>query len=286
MSDAPRYGVQSMVDPLRRVLIRRPVTTGDFAAADWRQPDPDRLIAEHEAFGELLEQLGCEVVVVEPLAGMVDSVYVCDPVWVCGQGAIVLQSAKPQRVGEGDGMVAPLESAGVPIAGRLTGTATADGGDMVWLDHQTLAVARGYRTNAEAHRQLDEILAVEGARTLRFDLPHDRGAAHVLHLMSFISPIAHDLAVVFEPLAPVTLIQELHERGIEVLSLDPDEYETMGCNILATAPGVVVVLEGNPKIRRTMEAKGVEVHAYQGHDLSLKGDGGPTCLTRELCRQA
>jgi N-dimethylarginine dimethylaminohydrolase len=286
MSDASRYGVQSMVDPLRRVLIRRPVTQGDFAAADWREPDPAKLTAEHEAFGELLEGLGCEVNVAAPLDGLVDSVYVCDPVWVCGQGAIVLQSAKPQRVGEGEGMVADLEAAGVPIAGRLTGTATADGGDMVWLDNETLAVARGYRTNAEAHRQLDEILAAEGARTMRFDLPHDRGAEHVLHLMSFISPVTHDLAVVFEPLAPVTLMQELQERGIGVIPLDEDEYHSMGCNILATAPGVVVVLDGNPKIRRAMETKGIEVHAYQGGDVSLKGDGGPTCLTRELLRRA
>lgn len=282
----PRYGVQSMVDPLRRVLIRRPATTGDFAAADWRQPDPVRLIAEHEAFGELLESLGCEVTVAEPVEGLVDSVYVCDPVWTCGQGAIVLRSAKPARVGEGEAMVAPLEAAGVPIAGRLTGTATADGGDMVWLDNETLAVARGYRTNAEAHRQLDEILAAEGARTLRFDLPHDRGAAHVLHLMSFISPVTHDLAVVFEPLAPVTLMQELQERGIGIIPLGEDEYHSMGCNILATAPGVVVVLDGNPSVRRAMEAKGIEVHAYQGGDVSLKGDGGPTCLTRELLRRA
>ena len=282
----PRYGVQSMVDPLRRVLIRRPATTGDFAAADWRQPDPARLIAEHEAFGALLESLGCEVTVAEPVEGMVDSVYVCDPVWTCGQGAIVLRSAKPVRVGEVEAMVAPLEAAGVPIAGRLTGTATADGGDMVWLDNETLAVARGYRTNAEAHRQLDEILAAEGARTLRFDLPHDRGAAHVLHLMSFISPVTHDLAVVFEPLAPVTLMQELQERGIGIIPLGEDEYHSMGCNILATAPGVVVVLDGNPNVRRAMEAKGIEVHAYQGGDVSLKGDGGPTCLTRELLRRA
>lgn len=280
------YGVTSMVEPLRRVLIRRPATTGDFAAADWRPPDPDALRAEHEAFGALLEGLGCEVVVAPPVEGMVDSVYVCDPVWVAGRGAIVLQSAKPARVGEGEAMVGPLEDAGVPVIGRLRGTATADGGDMVWLDDQTLAVARGYRTNAEAHRQLDEILAAEGARTMRFDLPHDRGPEHVLHLMSFISPVTPDLAVVFEPLAPVTLMQELQERGIGIIPLDEEEYHSMGCNILAVAPGVVVVLDGNPRIRRAMEARGIEVHAYQGADLSLKGDGGPTCLTRELLRRA
>jgi len=274
-----------MVDSLQRVLVRRPATSGDWAEAGWRVPDPAALEREHAAFCALLDGLGCEIIVADPLEAMVDAVYVCDPVWVCGQGAIVLQSAKPQRVGEGEGMVPDLEAAGVPIVGRLTGAATADGGDMVWLDHETLAVARGYRTNAEAHRQLDEILAAEGAKTLRFDLPHDRGAEHVLHLMSFISPVTLDLAVVFEPLAPVTLMQELQERGIGVIPLDEDEYWTMGCNILATAPGVVVVLDGNPKIRRAMEAKGIEVHAYQGADVSLKGDGGPTCLTRELLRQ-
>ena len=286
MTEAPAYGVSSMVDPLRRVLIRRPVTTGDFAGAGWRTPDPANLLAEHEAFGALLEKLGCEVVVAEPAAGLVDAVYVCDPVWVSARGAIVLQAAKPARVGEGEAMVPDLAAAGVPLAGRLTGTATADGGDMVWLDEQTLAVARGYRTNAEAHRQLDEILTAEGARTLRFDLPHDQGPAHVLHLMSFISPVARDLAVVFEPLAPVTLIQELQERGIRILPLDESEYLSMGCNILAVRPGVVVVLDGNPRIRRAMEAEGVEVHAYAGADVSLKGDGGPTCLTRELLRRA
>lgn len=286
MPTTPDYGVSSMVDPLRRVLIRRPSTTGDFAAADWRRPDPARLIAEHEAFGELLESLGCAVVVADPIEGMVDSVYVCDPVWTCAQGAIVLQSAKPARVGEGEAMLPDLEAAGVPIAGRLTGDARADGGDMIWLDDKTLAVARGYRTNAEAHRQLGEILAAEGAQVMRFDLPHDRGGDHVLHLMSFISPVASDLAAVFEPLAPVTLIQELDERGIRRVAIDEDEYSTMACNILAVRPGVVVVLDGNPKTRRALEVEGVEVHAYQGGEVSLKGDGGPTCLTRELLRRA
>lgn len=280
------FGVRSMVDPLRRVLVRRPATSGDWAEAGWRVPDAPRLEAEHEAFCALLDDLGCDVVVADPVDGMVDAVYVCDPVWVAGNGAIVLQSAKPCRIGEGEAMVPDLEAAGVPVAGRLEGSARADGGDMFWLDGDTLAVGRGYRTNAEAHRQLEEILAREGARVERFDLPHDQGPAHVLHLMSFISPVAEDLAVVFEPLAPVTLLEALSERGIRSIRVPAEEYTSMACNVLAVRPGVVVVLDGNPQTRRALESAGVEVHAYVGEDLSLKGDGGPTCLTRELLRAA
>jgi len=280
------YGVRSMVDSLQRVLVRRPATSGDWAEAGWRVPDPAALEREHAAFCALLDGLGCEIIVADPLEAMVDAVYVCDPVWVSAAGAIILQSAKPCRVGEGDAMVADLEAAGVPIAGRLHGEARADGGDMFWLDGETLAVGRGYRTNAEAHRQLEQILAAEGARVERFDLPHDQGPAHVLHLMSFISPVSDELAVVFEPLAPVALLEALAERGIRHVAVPEEEYATMACNVLAVRPGVVVVLEGNPVTRRALEAEGVEVHAYAGGDLSLKGDGGPTCLTRELARVA
>ena len=172
----------------------------------------------------------------------------------------------------------------MPIAGRLSGGARADGGDLFWIDDHTLAAGRGYRTNAEAHRQIAEILAHEGATLERCDLPHDRGAAHVLHLLSVVSPVADQLAVVFEPLAPVPLLELLDERGIRRVPIDADEYETIGCNVLAIRPGVVVVADGNPKTRRALEAVGVEVHVYAASELS-KGDGGPTCLTRPLLRR-
>jgi N-dimethylarginine dimethylaminohydrolase len=284
-STSRAHGVRSMTASLRRVLVSSPALHGDFAAAGWRQPEPVLLERQHEAFCELLDELGCEVIVVPAPDGLVDAVFTYDPVFVTGAGSIVLQMAKPQRQGEPERLAAACEQAGVPIAGRLSGAARADGGDLFWVDDRTLAAGRGYRTNAEAHRQLADLLAREGATLERCDLPHDRGAGHVLHLLSVVSPVADDLAVVFEPLAPVSLLELLDERGIRRVPIDADEYETIGCNVLAVRPGVVVVADGNPNTRRALEAVGVEVHEYAASELS-KGDGGPTCLTRPLLRQA
>ncbi len=280
-----RFGVTSMSAPLRRVLVRRPATSGDFAAAGWRVPDPAALLRQHDAFCALLDGLGCEVVVAEAIEGLVDACFVYDPAFVTDAGAILLRSPKAVRAAEADAIAPELEAAGVPIVARLHGGAYADGGDLCWLDARTLAAGRGYRTNAEAHRQLAEVLAGEGVDVVRADLPHDRGAGHVLHLMSVLSPVADDLAVVFEPLAPVTLLEELDARGIRRIPVDPDEYETLAANVLAVRPGVVVVADGNPRTRCALEAAGCEVHGYDGSELSLKGDGGPTCLTRPLLRR-
>ena len=277
------FGVRSMTAPLRRVLVRSPALAGDFASAGWRLPDAELLRAQHEGFSELLVSLGVEVTVLPATDGLVDACFVYDPVFVTGAGQIVLKMPKPARFPEPELLSRALEEAGVPVGGRLDGDARADGGDMFWLDEDTLAVARGYRTNGEAHRQLAEILAREGVALERFDLPHYRGADHLLHLLSVVSPVAEDLAAVFEPLAPVPLLEALDERGIRTVHVDPDELETQGSNLLAVRPGVVVMADGNPASRRALEAAGVEVHVYAASELN-KGDGGPTCLTRPILR--
>jgi N-dimethylarginine dimethylaminohydrolase len=277
------FGVRSMTAPLRSVALRTPTTVGDFDAAGWRPPDPALLLDQHERLAELLSGLGAEVVVLPPLDGMVDACFVFDPLLLTGAGAVVLRSAKAIRFAEAEPLVADLETLGVPEVGRLDGAALSDGGDLLWLDEGTLLAGRGYRTNAEAHRQLAAILAAEGAVLERCDLPHDRGPGHVLHLLSVVSPVAGELAVVFEPLAPVSLLEELRERMIRWVPVDPEEYVTLGANVLAVRPGVVVMADGNPRTRRALEAEGCEVHVYQASELS-KGDGGPTCLTRPLRR--
>jgi N-dimethylarginine dimethylaminohydrolase len=282
----PAYGVTSMVAPLRRVLVRRPAIEGDFLAAGWRVPDPGALVRQHEAFSELLARLGVEVVVAPAVPGLVDACFMYDSSFVIGSGAVLLRSGKPARCAETEPAAAALEAAGVPIVGRLEGGACMDGGDLIWLDERTILAARSYRTNAAGHAQLAALVAASGVTVERCDLVHDRGPSHVLHLMSVISPLAHDLALVFEPLAPVPLVEALDARGVRRISLDRDEYETLGGNVLAVRPGVLVVVDGNPRTRRALEAAGCEVHAYDGTELSLKGDGGPTCLTRPLLRSA
>jgi N-dimethylarginine dimethylaminohydrolase len=280
------FGVRSMSAPLRRVLLRRPSLTGDFAAADWRVPDAGLLRSQHEAFGQLLTDLGCEVEVAPAIDGLVDATYVRDPGLVTGAGVVLFQMAKPVRETEPGHLGAALAAAGVPVAGRLAGAARADGGDFIWLDERTVLAGRSYRTNAEALRQLAQILAAEGVSLESADLPHHRGPAHVLHLISVISPVADDLALVYLPLAPVALMQTLAGRGIAVVPVPAEEFATMGPNVLAVGPRRVVMLNGNPKTRAVLEAAGCEVHGYDGSDISLKGDGGPTCLTAPIWRCA
>jgi dimethylargininase len=278
------FGVRSMAAPLRRVLVRRPAVTGDFAAADWRVPDPDLLVRQHEAFAGLLASLGCAVEVAPALEGMVDATYVRDPGLVTGTGAVLFQMAKPARTAEPGHLGAALQAVGVPVTAQLSGNARADGGDFIWLDEHTVLAGRSYRTNAEGLTQLAAILAREGVTLEQVDLPHDRGPGHVLHLMSLISPVARDLAVVYPPLAPVRLMEALADRGIKVIAVDAAEYDTMGCNVLAVAPGRVVMVDGNPRTRAALQSAGCEVHSYAGSEISLNGDGGPTCLTAPIWR--
>jgi len=281
-----RFGVRSMFAPLRRVLLRSPSLTGDFASAAWRAPDPGLLARQHEAFGQLLTDLGCEVEVAPAVDGLVDATYVRDPGLVTGSGAVLFQMTKPAREAEPSHLGAALADAGVPVVARLAGTAWADGGDFIWLDERTVLAGRSYRTNAEGLRQLADIFAAEDTRLTSVDLPHDRGPGHVLHLMSLISPVDDDLAVVYPPLAPVALMQTLAERGIRVVPVDAGEYETLGCNVLAVEPRRVVMVEGNPRTRAALESAGCEVHEYEGSEISVKGDGGPTCLTAPIWRSA
>jgi N-dimethylarginine dimethylaminohydrolase len=280
----PEFGVRSMVATLRRVLVRRPAVTGDFTGAAWRLPDPDLLLRQHETFAGLLADLGCAVEVAPALPGLVDAVYVRDPGLVTATGTVLFEMAKPARMAEPGPLGAALEAAGVPVTARLSGTARADGGDFIWLDERTVLAGRSYRTNAEALTQLTAILAAQGVTLEQVDLPHDRGPGHVLHLMSLISPVAADLAVVYPPLAPVRLMEALASRGIKVIAVDAEEYPTMGCNVLAVAPARVVVVDGNPRTRAALESAGCEVHGYDGSEISIKGDGGPTCLTAPIWR--
>jgi len=277
-----------MTAPLRRVLVRPPqaAACANWQAYGWRaEPDAAAIVREHEAFCELLAGGGAEVVVGEtPVDGNPDAIYAYDPSLVAHTGALLLNPGKAARRGEPDAHARDLAAAGVPVAARIDGGATVEGGDTLWLDERTLLVGRGYRTNDAGIEALRG--ALPEVDVIRFDLPHLRGAAEVLHLMSLISPVDTDLAVVYLPLLPVRLVELLAERGIELVESPDEEFESMGPNVLALAPRVALVLDGNPQTRRRLERAGVEVLVYRGDELSRKGDGGPTCLTRPILRTA
>ncbi len=280
------YGVTSMVAPLRRVLVRRPATEGDWAGAGWRTPDPVGLARQHEAFCALLEGLGVQVEVADAIDDLVDAVYAHDPVMLTTRGAIPMRMRKPVRAAEPEHLAAELERLGVPVLGTLPEGAWADGGDRFWLDEQTMAVGMGYRTTPAGVAALAALVAPEGIEVVGYDLPHDAGPDHVLHLQSLLSAVSDDLLVVYEPLMPVRLLEDLRARGLNWIALDREEYLAMGCNVLCVRPGVVVMVHQAPGARAKLEARGVEVHAYDGSELSLKGDGGPTCLTCPVLRAA
>jgi dimethylargininase len=283
---APRlYGCVSSTAPLRRVLVARPGGLDRWREYGWRaQPDPVRLAAEHEAFSALLAEAGAEVVAVAGQDANPDAIYVHDPVLVCDRGAILLRPGKASRRGEPDALAPELESAGVPIVARLAPPACVEGGDTLWLDERTLLVGRGYRTNDAGIAALAD--ALPGVDVIAFDLPHLRGRSEVLHLLSLISLLADDLAVVCLRLLPVRLVELLEERSVRLVEVPDEEFESLGCNVLALAPRVALALAGNDETRRRLEAAGVEVRTYAGDELSRKGDGGPTCLTRPLLRAA
>ena len=280
------YDCRSMTAPLRRVLVRppQPEDAQRWREHGWRaEPEPAAAVAEHEALCELLAQAGAEVVVARGEPMNPDAIYAYDPLLVGAEGAVLLRPGKPGRLGEPNALVADLERAGVPIAARVEPPGTVEGGDTVWLDERTLLVGRGYRTNASGVAQL--AAAFPGVDVVSFDLPHWNGKAEVMHLMSLISPLDDDLALVYPRLAPVRLLELLVERGIS-MEVPDVEFETMGPNVLALAPRRALALEGNDETRRRMERAGVDVVVYRGEEISRKGDGGPTCLTRPLLRRA
>jgi N-dimethylarginine dimethylaminohydrolase len=279
------WGTPDMVSPLIRVLVRTPTTVGNFVSEGfWREPDVEKLLAEHKSFTQLLESLGAQVDIAESIEGLVDSLYMHDPMIMTPHGAILLRMAKSIRSDEPDQFRKVLERLGVPILGELTAPAFADGGDKVWLDEKTLLIGHGYRTNESGISQIRELLSPFGIEVFDFDLPHYEGPAAVLHLMSVLSPIAYDKAVVYEPLAPVRLLEFLRSRGISWFTVSEKEMLTQGSNILAIKPNVVILASGNPEIEGKLRRAGIEVHLFAGENVAVKGDGGPTCLTAPLLR--
>jgi N-dimethylarginine dimethylaminohydrolase len=279
-------GRQDSVGALKRVLVRAPQRDDHlhWRQYGWRdQPDPARAAEEHEAFRAELELAGAEVVVgTTPVEGDPDAIYATDPAILSDAGAILLRPGKEGRRHEQDAIGRDFEVADVPIAGRLEEPATAEGGDLFWLDGRTLLAGRSYRTNDAGVEALRALLP--GVDVLAYDVPHQGGPDECFHLMSAISPLDADLVVAFLPLLPARLVQLLRDHGIAIVEVPDDELETMGPNVLALGPRLALALEGNDETRRRMEKAGIEVRTYKGDEISRKGDGGPTCLTRPLER--
>ncbi len=284
------YGSQSMVEPLRRVLVKRPDPA--FAVDDptrWHytgRPDLARAQEEHDALVAVLRRAGAEVIYHDEYQpGRADAIFVHDPAIVTDGGAVILKMGKALRRGEEEAIARRFTALGVPILGTLAGEARAEGGDLLWLDHDTLAAGEGFRTNAEGLRQLGAILAGIGVRVVPVPLPYYGGPEACLHLQSLISLVDRRMALVYPPLLPVPFWQLLVERGFQLVEVPEAEFPTMGCNVLAIAPRHCLALAGNPLTKRRLEEAGCRVETYRGDEVSHKAEGGPTCLTRPILRQ-
>lgn len=280
-----------MFHPLRRVLVKRPDAA--FAVEDsdrWHyvaSPDLETAQQEHDSMVETLRQAGAEVLYHEELQpDRADAIYVFDPILLTDHGAVVLGMGKDLRRGEEEALARRLGELGIPTLFSLEGEARAEGGDLLWLDETTLAAGIGFRTNLEGVRHLRAGLEPLGIEVLAFELPYFTGPEACLHLLSLVSILDHDLAVVYPPLMPVPFWQDLQARGFQLVIVPEKEFGTMGTNVLALGPRTCLVLEGNPVTRRRLEESGCRVSSYRGNEISLKCEGGPTCLTRPLLRQA
>jgi N-dimethylarginine dimethylaminohydrolase len=284
---AKEYGSQSMVAPLRKVLVRRPDRAfGGADPARWHyagRPDLTEALREHDQLVKILQDFGAEVLFhEETLPDHADAIFVHDPVLVSDQGAVLLKMGKELRRGEEAAIGRSLEKAGVPIHYQVHGDAVCEGGDLLWLEEDTLAVGLGYRTNPQGLRQLGE--ALPGVTLIPFQLPYYLGPSACLHLMSTVSIVAEDLAVVYRPLTSVVFLQELEQRGFRMIDVPEEEFAGMGPNVLALEPRNCVMLEGNPVTSQRLEAAGCSVTTYRGDHISLMAEGGATCLTRPILR--
>ena len=281
-------------DPIVSVAVKhaRDAFVDDATiAAQWKAlnysapPDLIRAIAEHDRFIDILRSTGANVVSLprDP-ATTLDSIYVRDASIVSTTGLILCSMGKAARATEPAAHQRALEGDDVEMSGAITVPGRLEGGDLVWIDEHTAAVGRGYRTNADGIRQLRSLLG-ETVDVIEVPLPHWRGPGDVMHLMSLVSPIDRDLAVVYSRLLPVPFREWLRERGMTLVEVPDEEFESMGTNVLALAPRRGLMLAGNPQTRRALEKSGCEVLEYEGLDISVKGAGGPTCLTRPLRRR-
>lgn len=261
----------------------------DRADAQWRdlnytaRPDLGRAGTEYDRFAALLRGRGIDVEFMpsDPSLGL-DSLYVRDAAVVCDRGVILGRMGKPARRGEPAAQRDFFTRLGLGVAGAIEAPGTLEGGDVAWLDRRTVAVGHGYRTNEAGIEQLRDLLGDWIDELIVVPLPHYRGPGDVFHLMSILSPLDKDLALVYSPLMPVAFRQTLLDRGFELVEVPDDEFDSLGCNSLALAPRTCLLANGNSQTRARLELAGVEVLEFSGSEISLKGGGGPTCLTRPL----
>jgi len=285
---------QSDYGKLKSVFIKRPkeaFVDENQIASQWKElnflskPDLEKAETEYSDFEKMITQQGA-VTLTLPFDSSVtmDSIYCRDAAIATDHGMILCNMGKPARKSEPAAERKAFESNKIKILGEITHPGTLEGGDVAWVDEHTLAVGHTYRTNWEGIRQLKHLVEPHGIKVWVAEMPHYKGPSDVFHLMSVFSPVDKNLAVVYSPLMPISFRHGLLEHGISFVEVPDSEWDSMGCNVLAIAPREVVMVKGNPITKQRLIDAGCTVQEYEGQEISVKGGGGPTCLTRPLER--
>lgn len=249
------------------------------------KPDFSNALLEYEIFESVLNEYDIQIFHLPTDATVnIDSIYCRDAAIATNKGMIICNMGKAARTNEPQAEKKAFEASGIPVLGTIMPPGTIEGGDVAWLDEHTLAVGHTYRTNEEGIAQLTLLLNPLGVEVITVPLPHYKGPSDVFHLMSVLSPVDSDLAVIYSPLMPIAFRNLLLKRGYRLIEVPDEEFETMGCNVLALAPRICMLVDGNPKTKAALEKAGCKVIVYKGEDISVKGGGGPTCLTRPIQR--
>ena len=283
-----------MVDPIKKILLKHPrnsfinqeIIDKQYLELNYSEaPNFNKAILDYEKFVSLLKSFGIELhYLPEDNSTSLDSIYTHDPCIISNNGIIICNMGKKARLAEPNTIEKFFKSIQIPILGKIKAPGTLEGGDVVWIDDKTIAVGEGYRTNKEGIEQLRYLFSDQVETVISVPIPHWNGPQDCLHLMSNLSPIDHNLYLVYSRLLPVPFRKYHLDRNIELIDVPDEEYESMGCNVLTVAPRKAIMISGNSKTKQLLEKNNVEVYTYDGTEISIKGAGGPTCLTRPFLR--
>ena len=288
-------GCNSMVDPLRRLIMKSPLCAWKDTYSvkkNWKdlyysaEPNFDKAVLQYNNLISIIKSFGIDILMLPSNDNTsLDSIYTHDAGIATSSGIIICNMGKKSRKSEPKALKDFLSDNNISVIGEIKYPGIIEGGDIIWINNRTMAVGEGYRTNKEGIRQLKEILGDEIDDLIRVSLPHWLGPESCLHLMSNVSPIDHNLYLIYPKLLPVKFIKYLKSLNIKLINVPDKEYESMACNVLSLAPKKCIMMSGNPITKKLLESNNVEVFTYDGSEISLKGAGGPTCLTRPIYRQ-
>ena len=281
----------SMVGELLRVTVCSPRSAGWASPDHWRElgflhaADFNAAQAQHDELYRQLETAGAEVLAMPAAPDLtLDAVYTHDSSLATDYGVIVMNPGKVNRVPEAKHHREFYESIDIPVLGEIEAPGTTEAGDMVWLEEKTLLIGHGYRTNSSGIAQMRALLAPKGVEVLSAPLPYGSGPSACLHLMSLISLLDEQTALVDLPWLAVETVELLKDRGYKFIEIDYAERDTLACNVLSLGRKRLLALEENRKTNERMRQAGFDVHTFPGSELCINGGGGPTCLTRPLLR--